>query len=394
MTTPEHQNGSDISGTVEAAGLVRDPPLPVVLPPAATGAPPSQPKPRRIWPWALGGVLVIGLASALYFQPWASAPLAVTVETATLAPATRVLAVNGRIAARQSVDIRALVSGQVLTVPVDENDTVQKDAIVARINADAPQTVLRHAIAGLDAALVAQAQARDTLTRTDALAGNVTRTALDAASRAVESADQDLARMTALVDQAQVQLETYTIRAPITGTTLAVNTAPGDNIDPSTVLMTIADLTELIVETDVDEGYATEIQMDQPAVLQLTGEATLRDGHVTRVSQIVDAATGGLAVELGFDDPVTAPVGLTVTINIIVDSQDMAITAPRAAILSDDLGQAVFVVVEGVAQRRPVTVIDWPAARLIITDGVEAGDMLILNASGIAEGQAVQVDAP
>jgi hypothetical protein len=36
---------------------------------------------------------------------------------------------------------------------------------------------------------------------------------------------------------------------------------------------------------------------------------------------------------------------------------------------------AVFVVVNGVAQRRAVSVIDWPAARLIVTDGLGPGDM-------------------
>jgi hypothetical protein len=74
------------------------------------------------------------------------------------------------------------------------------------------------------------------------------------------------------------------------------------------------------------------------AVLQLAGEAPRATGRVTRVSQRVDAATGGLAVEIAFDAPVTAPVGLTVTANIIVEAQDAALTAPRAAIRADRWG--------------------------------------------------------
>ena len=36
-------------------------------------------------------------------------------------------------------------------------------------------------------------------------------------------------------------------------------------------------------------------------------------------------------------------------------------------------------------------VIDWPAARLIVTEGLEAGDVVIADATGLVEGQAVSV---
>ena len=44
-------------------------------------------------------------------------------------------------------------------------------------------------------------------------------------------------------------------------------------------------------------------------------------------------------------------------------------------------------------QRRAVQVIDWPAARLIVTEGLVAGDVVIADATGIADGQAVKVSA-
>jgi multidrug efflux pump subunit AcrA (membrane-fusion protein) len=158
-------------------------------------------------------------------------------------------------------------------------------------------------------------------------------------------------------------------------------------------MMTIADLEQLVAETDVDEVYATQISEGLPAVMLLVGEKTRRDGRVARVSRQVDAATGGLAVELSFAEPVLAPVGLTVTINIIVDSIDAAITAPRSAIQTTEAGDTLFVVVDGTAQRRTVSVIDWPAARLIVTDGLEPGDVLILDPTGLTDGQAVRVEA-
>ncbi|GGE13076.1 membrane fusion protein, multidrug efflux system/membrane fusion protein, multidrug efflux system [Gemmobacter megaterium] len=365
--------------------------LPVVRPAAPTEAATHG---RRVWLWVAGAVLA-GVAGLLvYWQPWGGGPAVVATEVARLAPVTRVLAVNGRVAALGSVDVRALVNGPLVAVAVAEGDIVRAGDELARIDPAAQQAVLRQAIAGLDAALVAQAQAAATLARTEALGANVARTALDSATSAAQSAAQDVARARALVDQAQIQLGHFTIRAPISGTVLALNVDPGQIVDPPVVLLTLADLSRLVVETDVDEAYATQIRPGLPAVLQLAGEAVARDGQVRFVSQRVDAATGGLSVQLGFSADVTAPVGLTVTANIIVDQRAAALTVPRSAVVRGQAEATVFVVAAGVAESRAVTVIDWPAARLIVTDGLAPGDIVIADATGIRAGQAVRVGQP
>ncbi len=217
---------------------------------------------------------------------------------------------------------------------------------------------------------------------------------LESQARAVQSAGQDVARLTAVLDQAQVALRDHTILAPMDGTVLALEAEAGQIVDPAATLLTLADLGDLIVEADVDETYATQISVGQPAALQLVGETGTRDGHVDFVSRQVDVATGGLAVRISFDDPVDAPVGLTVAANIIVDRRDAALTVPRTALRSSADGTGVFVVEDGAARLRPVTVVEWPAARLVVSSGVAEGDVVITDATGIAEGQAVVVEQP
>jgi multidrug efflux pump subunit AcrA (membrane-fusion protein) len=169
---------------------------------------------------------------------------------------------------------------------------------------------------------------------------------------------------------------------------------PGQSVDPSVVLMTLADLTDLLVETDVDEGYATQIKRGQRTVLQLAGEGEARPGRVGFVSSRVDVATGGLAVKLMFDEGVAAPIGLTVTANIVVDQQDAALTLPRTALVTVGSEEGVFLVKDGTARFQAVTVVDWPAARLIVTKGLAVGDTMIVDGTGIEAGQAVRVMAP
>lgn len=99
----------------------------------------------------------------------------------------------------------------------------------------------------------------------------------------------------------------------------------------------------------------------------------------------MDVDTGGLTVKLTPDQALRAPVGMTVTANITVDDRALTITVPRAALLAD----AALVLADGHARRRAVRVIDWPAARLIVTEGLAPGDVVIIDATGLTDGQAV-----
>jgi RND family efflux transporter MFP subunit len=363
-----------------------------VVTPAIASAPVAEPKPkRRWWLWAVGALVAVGLAGLLYFQPWTTPIPTVTVETVALGPVTRVLAVNGRIAGVRSVDVRSQVSGTLVEVLVSEGDTITRGQTLMQMDTATQQAMVRQALAGLDAALVAQEDAVATLARTRALGTNVARVVLETATRAEQTASQEVARMTALSEQAQIQLGKFTITAPMSGTVLVLHADPGQTVDPATTLLTLADLGQLVVETDVDEAYATQVRNGQPVALQLSGETEVRPGHVSFVSQRVDADTGGLAVKLTPDAALTAPIGLTVTANITVDDQAAAITVPRAAVIADPAGSAVLVVTDGHAQQRMVQVIDWPAARLIVTEGLTPGDVVIADATGLVDGQAVQI---
>jgi hypothetical protein len=115
---------------------------------------------------------------------------------------------------------------------------------------------------------------------------------------------------------------------------LILDAEEGQIVGPTSRLLTLADLSDLLVEADVDEAYATQIAVGQPAVLQLAGNTGTREGHVSFVSNRVDEATGGLAIKISFDAPVAAPVGLTVATNIIVDQRDAALTVPRTALVN------------------------------------------------------------
>ena len=383
--TDKTSNGN---GTTDLLALS---PAPV---PALRHTAPATAPTRRIWLWISAVGLLLGLAAFAYSQLWMVGPSVVAVEMAQQAPVTRLLAVNGRIAAVNSVDIRPVVTGTLIAIAITEGDVVEADQILAQVDAAAQNAIVRQAMAGLDAALVTQAQATESYERALSLGPNIARSVLETDAHVVQTAVQEVARQTAALDQAQVVLGNHTIRAPRSGTVVALDAELGQLTGPTIPLLTLADLSDLVVEADVDEAYATQIALGQPAVLQLAGEARNRDGHVSFVSALVDAATGGLAVKIAFEAPVMAPIGPTVATNIIVERRDAALTLPRTALQTGADGTGVLVVRDGIAMFQPVSVVDWPAARLIVTGGLTEGDAVIIDPTNIEVGQAVVSDQP
>ncbi len=381
----------EISAVLPATGTAL-----VALPTVVDGL--DQPSTRRnfgrnSWRWALAFVIGGGIAATVYMRPWVPAPLLVLVEVAKPGPTLRVLAVNGRIAAVQTVDVRSAVSGTLEVIPVAEGDTVSIGDVLARINPSSQEAIVRQAQAALATGRITLAQSEADFKRLTILEGIIPTVNIESADSKARAAAEDVRRLEAVADGAEIQLAKFTILAPIAGAILSVSGEPGQLIDPAMALFTLADLGQLVVEADVDEDYATQIEVGQPVLMQLAGETRTVDGHVSFVSGQVDAASGGLAVKIAFDAPLTAPLGMTVTANIVVERQDEAMTVPRTAIVSGTQGSSIFIVSQGIARRSAVTVVDWPAERLIVREGLQPGEAVITDAAGITDGQAVTLAA-
>lgn len=342
------------------------------------------------WRGGVAAAVVLALAGgAVLWRTVVSAAPLVQVETMEPGPVTLVLAVNGRIAARDQVSIQSAVSGTVTELLVDEGAVVRDEDELARLDDSQQRAVVQQAQSALGQGQALLKQAEASYSRSLELGRLVARTRLEDARLARDGAAQDVARLTALLDQAKIQLDRYTIRAPLGGTVITRSVDPGQQVDATTSIFTLADLSVLIVETDVDEAYATRIATGQATTLQLVGRSEVLAGSVIFVSPRVDPATGGLEVKIGFDTQPRAPVGLTVTANILVGAE-RALTVPRTALQ----GKALFRLVDGHALLSPVTVTDWPATRLIVREGLAAGDQVITDSKGITDGLAVRVGAP
>ena len=327
-------------------------------------------------------LIALIFAAAVYVgieRPWETKPVTVAVETVASGPVTQVLAVNGRIAARSSVTIRAGISAQAVSVNVDEGEQVNPGQVLAKLDTAIVEAQVEQASAGLEAQQALQRQAQAAVDRARALGPNSPRAVLEDAEFRLASAQQETARLEAVLRQAQRQLAEFTIRAPIAGVVVDRDVDAGQFIDVQTEMFEIADTRDLVVETDIDELYSAFVREGLKALLKPVGTSAVRSGKVVFAAPTVNSDTGGRKIKIAFDEKVALPIGLTVNANVIVNEVENALSVPRSAIVAEAGKSYVLVVENETVARREIVFSDWPSERVIVTEGLRAGDAVVLD---------------
>lgn len=304
----------------------------------------------------------------------------VTILAVNVEPAERVLAVNGRIRPRLQIDVRPSMGGELIELPFDVGDRVVANQVIARID-DAPELA---AIAEAEAAVQAQvavlAQARRDLERFEALGQFATRREVEQRRLEVTEGARELARRRANVVQVREMRDRRVIRAPFAGVILERPVDPGQTVGTETIVYRLADLASPEVAVEVDEIYAAEVRTGMAALVSLPGQQRSIAASVVHVEPRVDPETGARDARLALEGDVDAPSGLTVTVNLIVERRERAISLPRSVIFeADGKSQVRIVGSDGLVTDRQIEFIDWPADRVIITGGLKAGEQVLLD---------------
>lgn len=339
--------------------------------------------------WVL---LVLAIAIAGAWLLWPRPPQVQTIPI-TAADATRVLAVNGRIRPRLSVDIKSPVPGRIILLPFDVGQRVTQGTLIARID-DAPQlAAIRQAQSLLAAQKEILAQAMRDQARYEKLAEIVGMQRVEQARLAVRQAHDETLRLTDNVVQAREIQARHQIRAPFSGIITERPVDPGQAVGSDTTMYRLADTTMPEAVAQVDELYAADLSVGMAAQIAIPGQPKPLTAKIIHMEERVDAATGARAVRLAFDQPpVSAPAGLTVSVNLIVERRPQAVSIPRSAILSPSVKPHVRVVTAADEVRdQPIEFIDWPSQTVIVTSGLQPGMRILAVPNSAGPGQRVRL---
>ena len=387
---------------------------------------------RRPWlRWVARSALAIGAALAYpSARGWIDERRAPEVEIARAiemaatsggGPDQRpVLVATGYVVARHSSDVGVKVGGRLARLGFEEGTRVKKGQVVAEIehaDIDAQLEAGARAVAEAEAQLAQAIASRDedarSLERQRALAqdGITTMAALTAAEAAaqvsaarVKSAEAAIASARARVHVTEEAIENTNVRAPFDGVVIKKRAEVGETVSPFGVagqatreggaIATIADLSELEVQTEVSENSVAKLGPAMPAEIKLQAyQDQAFKGRLRQIFPSADRAKAIVEVRVSILNPdahVKPEMTASVTFQELtagVNRSPSAVPAlpvllvPKRAVIGQSGQAVVWVVSGGTAVRRAVTL------------GADRIDQVEVPA-GLVPGEAVIVSPP
>lgn len=333
-------------------------------------------------------VLVFGYRGAAH-----RAPL-VEVTAARTEDVVRVLAVTGRVRPRLAYRVQPLVSGSIISLTREEGDAVRRGEVLATIDAQATRASIQQALSQLSARRLEVQQREREAARVDRLlaAGGAAQREAESARFALDGARETVRQLEALVSEAESRLREFTLVSPIDGYVLARPVDPGQNVTPPSVLYELATGSGAEVEVEIDEQYLGELEVGLEATVSpLTGARERFAARIVKIGRRVSESSGAVPVRLAFTGTAPRlPVGLSVDVNLVVARHVGATTLSRAAVAGLGAEPFIMLVRGDSVVRQPVRVIDWPAPRIVVLEGVRAGDVVVQSPKLVRAGLVVR----
>jgi membrane fusion protein, macrolide-specific efflux system len=377
-------------------------------------------KRRRRWPWVVVLVAVLGggffmmrrsragnddkaLLDALGKKDMDSALLA-TVKRGDLP--IDVLE-TGKVQAREQVEIKSKVAGQVERVLVEEGQKVKKGQLLLKLETTDYRREVERCEADVAQAKIAVDYAVLLLDRRKKGLEN-----RGVAEADVEFAANDLTAKKVSVQRAEValgaardRLRYCDLTAPLDGTVIVKGIRPGEVVTPGVQatfegkpLLTVADLSTLIVKTDLNQIDIAKVKLGQD--VSLTLDALPGKKYTAKVTKVAPASIQPKGKDVDVF-PIEATLveadgaikpGMTADVRVHIDVRPKVLSLPIEAVVKD--AGKYYVHKAGVGENgKPKTdkIEVKTGARndraVEITEGVEEGTRVLIKPNSSAENE-------
>lgn len=270
----------------------------------------------------------------------------------------------GRIQPVTQVKLSANVPGEVVRLAVKEGDVVRKGQFLLQLDDTQVRSRVRESEAALEAARsnlrlaeASLAQSDASLQRKEALFTRklvspeeveAARTQRNADKARVDAGREEISRAVATLAGARDNLRKTAFYAPIPGTVTQLAIERGEIVvtgtmnNPGTVILTIADMSAMKVEADVDETDVSSVALAQPVTVKVDAfpDLTLK-GSVVEIAnspKISEAGTQEQQTNFEVDVAVQNPPaslrpGMTADVEIRTAEKDGVLTVPIQAVV-------------------------------------------------------------
>lgn len=333
---------------------------------------------------ALGMALLLATGCSEPPQQKAQPPREVEVQKLAASEVRETSEYLGTLLSRTSVNVLPQVSGYVRKIHVKPGDKVQAGQPLVEIDARKEAAALDSASAQMRSAKTNLELAQQTLTRSESLfkEGLISAQELDQARAQAQAAEAALKAAQAQVSQRSVELQFYTVRAPLAGTVGEVLVRLGDFVGATTNLTTLAQADMLEVNVGVPAERARLIQPGTVLeILDSNGEV-LVSTEVFYVAPVANPRTQLVDVKGVFKNDAKLRPSEMVRVRIVFGTRQ-AIQIPALSVVRQSGRAFVFKVKEQegktVVERHPIVLGTLGPTSYVVEEGLSEGDAIAVS---------------
>jgi len=303
---------------------------------------------------------------------------------------------TGQTAGSREVEVRARVTGILLSRNFTEGSRVKKGQSLFTIDPKPFEAALSRAVADVAAAEARLEQARRNAARLKPLYAEkaVSQKEHDDAVSAEAIAAADVKAAQARLTEVRLNFAYTKVESPISGITTRALPSEGTLVSgPNVLLTSVVQVDPIWVNFGIPDNEQARIQKEAAAghlrlprnfevELRLADGSTYPHAGKLDFSDVrVSTATGTreARAELPNPDGLLHP-GQFVRVILKGASLPNAVTVPQRSVMEGPQGKFVYVVDEkGIAQARPVEAGQWAGDRWVITSGLKGGERVIVD---------------
>lgn len=273
--------------------------------------------------------------------------------------------VTGSVLSKKNVSISAETSGRILEVPAMEGMRVAKGQVLARIDTESIQRAIEELENTMDLA-------NTLFEKQERLWKQQIGTEvqyLEAKNRK-EGLERNLAT-------AKTELAKGVIRAPFAGTIETVQVRLGELVQPGAFMFQFVGESDLFIEADISESYVGVLGKGDSVDVRFPSINQNIQTKVSAVGAIINPNNRTFKVEVYLPKiPMVKPNMISV-LKIQDYEQNDAVTVPSHLVLSDNRGDYLFLVVDGIAKKKYVERGKTFDQETEILKGLEGNEVLV-----------------
>jgi len=339
----------------------------------------------------LGLLLSLGAGAAGCAQEAHSSPQVVTaheapalrVRTASVALSslTETLELRGVVLADRDVTFSAEMPGRIESMSVDNGDRVRRGQVLARIDYRMQRAQREQAAAARDLAVA-------TLERLQAL-----RAEDMASAQQIDQAEAQARNAKAALAIADAQLAKAVVTSSIDGVVARRFLSEGEYANPGQPVVQVVDLSRVRVSAQVPESGAARVRRGMPVRMRIDALGRALEGTVHVLMPATFSKSNTFDLRVLVDNPdYSILAGMAVTLQLDAQEHREVVVVQQDVVVESESGRSVYVAQEGVARRRAVALGPIAGDRVVVTEGLQPGDQLIIEGQrSLHDGQKVEI---